>query len=242
MTRAEMHIAFDLELDKTSNLTNPSYEPEEKDFWLNSAISKFVKTRYSGFNVKKKGFEQDQKRIDDLRTLVKEKTIDSLTISSTKPNAFIADLTSLTISGVPDTDVYMFTVSEEVTITFDSNTTNDILKKSTGLRQGVTEVTANNYRSHIDNPYSEHVLHYEKAKPLRLFLGNTVELITDGNYKVTEYHIRYIAKPQVISSSVDCDLPDTVHDEIVKIAVNMALENIEQPRYQSHLNELNTIE
>ena len=38
--------------------------------FINEAVDKFWKTRYSGINFKQRGFEQDQKRTDDLRTLV----------------------------------------------------------------------------------------------------------------------------------------------------------------------------
>lgn len=40
---------------------------------LNEAIDLFWKTRYSGLNTKQEGFEQSQKRIDDLRTLIRNK-------------------------------------------------------------------------------------------------------------------------------------------------------------------------
>ena len=39
--------------------------------YINDAINRFVTTRFTGMNYKLKSFEQDQKRIDDLRTLVK---------------------------------------------------------------------------------------------------------------------------------------------------------------------------
>jgi hypothetical protein len=39
--------------------------------FINEAIDKYYKTRYSGINFKQQGFEQTQKRIDDLRTLIK---------------------------------------------------------------------------------------------------------------------------------------------------------------------------
>ena len=41
---------------------------------------------------------------------------------------------------------------------------------------------------------------------------------------------------------VTVDLPVHTHDEIVKMAANMALENIEQPRYQTHMVEVGTME
>ena len=42
--------------------------------FINEAVDKFWKTRYSGINFKQRGFEQDQKRTDDLRTLVTKYT------------------------------------------------------------------------------------------------------------------------------------------------------------------------
>ena len=65
-----MHTAVKLELDKTSALELPAFEPEEIDLWLNTAIRKFVKTRYGGNNARNQSFEETQKRIDDLRTLL----------------------------------------------------------------------------------------------------------------------------------------------------------------------------
>src|SRR5574344_270344 len=40
---------------------------------LNEAKDEFFKTRYSGVNAKTSCFEQSEKRIDDLRTLIKTK-------------------------------------------------------------------------------------------------------------------------------------------------------------------------
>lgn len=238
MTISEMHRAFKLELDKSSALELPSFEPEEIDFWLNSAIREFVKTRYSGTD-KGASFEQNIKRIEDLRTLVKEETITTpnLTVGTIKPNSYVADLNALTGDK-------WFILGEEVRISY-----NDIRTPlATSYKiQGVTQCTVDTYRSHIDDPYSEFRLHYEEAKPLRLVYQDSIELVTDGNYDITHYYIRYLNKPTTVDNvslvKVNCDLPEHTHDEIVKLAANMTLENIEQMnRYQSHTNELNKVE
>ena len=231
MIRSEMHTAFDLEIDKSSSLYTPQFEDTEKDFWLTSAIQTFSKTRYSGLNVKGESFEQTQKRIDDLRTLVVEETISSLT-SGDKPNSYFADLTTLA-------NDYWFTLGEEVTINF----TPFGGSSAQDYRFGITECTTDRYRDKIDDPYSEHVLHYNEAKPLRLFQGDDVELIGDGNYTITDYHIRYLKAPaEVNDTPTDCDLPEHTHPEIVKMAANMALENIEQERYRTHSVEVSKME
>ena len=224
-----MHLAFRLQLDKSGALELPAFEPEEIDFWLNTAIVRFVKTRFTGTD-KNLSFEEHIKRTEDLKTLIVEETLDPSEDDSNKPNAWIADLTDLTGDK-------WFILGEEVEIQYiklgDSN--------STTKRQGVTECTVDTYRSHIDDPYSEHILHYEEAKPLRLVYQDTIELMTDGNYIINHYYIRYLKRPAVVSLSGtdDCDLPEHTHDEVISIAVSMVLENIEQPRYQSQMNELN---
>lgn len=272
-----MHVAVKLECDKTSALELPAYEPEEIDYWLNNSIRKFGKTRYGGMNVKSTSFEETQKRIDDLRTLIENVTVAAVSsTASDYPNGYRWDLPS----------DYWFALAEEANITVSATTT----------RVGIVECTIDEYRQRLDDPYSEHKLHYTLAKPLRLFNGNTVELISDGNYTVDDYYLTYFKKPQevdvanVASGSIvagttygvyntdgsyvtynsinyysgstfiglsgtttytesgtstvntSCNLPEHTHDEIVKLAVSMMLENIEQPRYQTYQNEVNTIE
>jgi hypothetical protein len=232
MTITEMHRAFKLGLDKSSALELPSFEPEEIDFWLNWAIRNFVKSRFSGKQTGS-GFEQSTKRTIDLSELIEEETLPVIA-DTVKANSFIANLSDLL-------EQLWFIVGEEVTISYIKlgQTT------TTGKKQGVTQCTALNYRSHLDDPYSEHVFHYEEAKPLRLIYQRYVELITDGKYDVLDYSVRYLRKPAEVSISgtvTDCDLPEIVHDEVVELAVNMVLENIEEPRYQSHTVQLNKVE
>lgn len=231
MDITQMHLAFRLQLDKSGALELPAFEPEEIDFWLNTAITRFVKNRFIGTN-NSVSFEENLKRTEDLKSLIVEETI--VPIAGTiKPTSFIADLSGLS-------ENKWFIISEEVDIRC------TVLGQSsaTNRRQGVTQCTADTYRSHIDDPYSEHVLHYEEAKPLRLVYQDTIELITDGNYTIPYYYIRYLRKPTEVDVTVgtDCDLPEHTHDEIITIATSMVLENIEQPRYESHSNELNKIE
>lgn len=283
-----MHTAFDLELDKINSLQYPSFTVNEKDYFLNQGIRKFVKTRYSGVNYKREGFEQSQKRIDDLRTLIREVTV-PCGVSTIKPNGYV--LTNGFSNAVFTPAPYWLSLGEEVLLTLTGGST---------TRQGVTEVTSDEYRAEIDNPYSSYKLHYNVAKPLRLFYNNTIEFISDGTYVVTSAYVRYIKEPAVVNRTgvtgvtsgnispgriyiaatagtitynsvvyavgstflgvegvttfvsggggtvnfvaTDCDLPEQAHDEIVSLAVQMALENIEQPRYQSYTQNVATME
>ena len=232
MTISDMHNAFKLELDKIESLQYPSFTTNEVDYWLNRAIREFVKTRYSGINPKREGFEQSQKRIDDLRTLVREVTVPCTITDAIKPNGYV--LTDGFGNAQFSTAAYWLSLGEEVSITPTGGT---------AIRQGVTEITYDEYTYELDNPYSTYRLHYGKAKPLRLFYNNTIEFISDGTYAVNNAYIRYIKSPvEVVYSTIDCDLPENTHDEIVSLSVRLALENIEQPRHQSYSQEVSVME
>lgn len=334
MTLDELHQTFKLELDKTTALELPAFLTEEIDDWLNMAIRKFVKTRYAGVNPKREAFEQSQKRIDDLRSLVREQALVCST-ASLKPNSYEANLDDLSFiywlalgeecligynsisdstSSVASGDLIVGQIYKVITDSIVHNSVSydigDYFVASTTTYTGsggctlqsqkrtpITEATVDEYTKLIDNPYSSHILHYDDAHPLRLFYQDTVELIGDGNYGVVRYYLRYLKAPQTLNISTDVasgsiaagtlyevrnsdssyvtyngsnyyngqtflgvsgvatysesgtstvhitiDMPVHTHDEIVKLAVNMTLENIEQPRYQTHMVEVGTME
>lgn len=184
MNYNQLHTAVKIYADKTSSLELPAFEPEELDFWINSAIVKIVKTRYSGLNVKGESVEESQKRIEDLRTLIKETRISptdpSSPATSYKPNTVTAALP----------DDYWLAISEDVTLTIGS----------TDVRGSVYQITSDRYSQLVNDPYSPHILHYGEAQPLRLFNGSNVELVDDGNYTTKYYHLRYIKVPLFVTA------------------------------------------
>jgi len=68
----QMHIAIQQGVDKINSLQADMLLQEEIDIELNKAMSRFLNTKYGKNNKYGQGFENSQKRIDDLRTLVKE--------------------------------------------------------------------------------------------------------------------------------------------------------------------------
>tara|TARA_R100001443_G_scaffold111644_1_gene124572 strand:- start:231 stop:1388 length:1158 start_codon:yes stop_codon:yes gene_type:complete len=72
MNVLEMHLAIQQGVDKINSLQADMLLQEEIDLELNKAQIKFINTKYGRNNALGKGFEQSQKRIDDLRTLVTE--------------------------------------------------------------------------------------------------------------------------------------------------------------------------
>ena len=76
MTIQEMHIAVNLGVQKIASFQVDNLLPQEIDHELNVAMEKFIKQRYSPMGNKyRDGFEQSQKRIDDLRNLVVRRKI-----------------------------------------------------------------------------------------------------------------------------------------------------------------------
>ena len=67
-----MHIAIQQGVDKINSLQADMLLSEEIDVELNKSMSRFLNTKYGKNNKYGQGFENSQKRIDDLRTLVKE--------------------------------------------------------------------------------------------------------------------------------------------------------------------------
>lgn len=71
MTVNEMHIAVNLGVQKIASFQADLLLPQEIDHELNLAMMRFIKQRFNPTsNRLGKGFEQSQKRIDDLRTLL----------------------------------------------------------------------------------------------------------------------------------------------------------------------------
>lgn len=225
MTNREMQNSFEITVNRyDSNEIVPSHVIF---YWLNKSTEILIKNRYSGINAKGEAFEQSQKRVDDLRTLLTDATI-TPTNGVAKPNSYVAL--------IPND--YMFKVGDEVEIEYSALSGDTEIK-----RVGITESTNNTYSRQVNDPYSEHILHYEDAKPLRLFQDDTVELITDGNYQINFYYLRYIKHPAELTvNGPDSELPEHMHQEIVDKAVNLFLESIADQRYQSHRVELNNNE
>ena len=217
MTRDEMHRDFKILIDKADSAGAPLFLSEEIDRFLNIAQEKFVSKRAFGNNIRRTTFEEDQKRRDDLRNLIMDYSSSTFTSSANaKPNGkFVA---------LPRD--YRHAINEECAI-------------AGGKRVSVKPITYDRYNKIIDDPFNSpkgdvvYRLDYSR---------DTFELISESI--INKYYLRYLKNPAVVSNidSVSCDLAEHTHREIVRMAVLEALENTENPRYQSSKIELNEIE
>lgn len=234
----ELQEAFEIELNVLDDGLN---KPKSMDteWWLNRGLEKFWKTRYSGMNVKSTGFEQDQKRIDDLRTLVKTVSIIPTKVTNKQysidiPNDYVI-LLGDTVGIQPSDDSHnaCWEVDEDGEF---------VTKYSDTIESSIETIDRQ-----LSNSLSEHILKYCSARPLKLIQGNSVHLYTDGQYKISDYQLTYLRNPEKINIHLNpfdeyVDMPEHTHSEIVKIAAQMYIENQSNQRVNTHNAEVQEME
>lgn len=234
----ELQESFERELNQFyDGLNKPT--SADTEWWLNRGLEKFYKTRYSGINYKQKGFEQDQKRIDDLRTLVYNIPLNPTKLSNSD---YTVELPEDYVILLGDT-AYILPVDGKTIPCWDKDENGNYVLKSTDT----LEVTVETIDREKSNSLSEYRLHYCLARPLKLIRNNQIYLYTDGNYQVRIYNMTYLRKPKYIDIHEKpfdeyTDMPEHTHSEIVKLAAQMYIENQGNQRLQSHNQEVNTME
>ena len=234
----DLHEAFEIELNVLDDGLN---KPKSMDteWWLNRGLEKFWKTRYSGLNYKGISFEQDQKRIDDLRTLVK---VSELPITKVNDHQYTVELPNDYVILLGDT-AGIAPIDGVENPCWEKDANNEYVVK-TG---DTIEATVETLDRQLQNSLSEHILKYCSARPLKLVQGNKIKLYTDGQYKVSKYEITYLRRPAKIDIHSNpfaeyTDMPEHTHSEIVKIAAQMYIENQSNQRVNTHNDEVDTME
>lgn len=222
MTIREFHNNFDIEVDKTKDFEFPYILPEQKDYWLNKAQQQYIEDRAYPKDKRKPGFEQDQKRIDDLSWIVKPASLTVVTIPEGYKCALPADYYHL------------------VRHTCVTSSSTSCGNKSVGGQQTTHEFINQMLKDPFWTPDVEEPLYYIQ--------GKDIIYETKGNYILNSSKINYIKIPNemrlgtdyiVPTTNVECELNPTTHNDILNIAVSMVLENFESQRYQTNLNEVN---
>lgn len=237
---------FQIEFERRLQLMDPNLVIKDKlssdtiISFINEAIDKFYKTRYSGVNFKAQGFEQTQKRIDDLRTLIKNKKYTEGSINKSDRNSYSVELPEDYVLLLGDTAGIQPSNLNEC---WETNERGEYIIKYTDTLESTIETLDRQ----LSNSLSEHKLKYCQARPLKLIQDNNVILYTDGKYKVSEYEITYLTKPSKINSSnitntEYTDLPEHTHMEIVKMAIQIYLATKPMQHYNAYSNEIASME
>ncbi len=239
MTVTQMHQAFRFGMDKLDNVNYPNFLPEEIDLLLNQAQERFVKQRYGITNPKRTSFEETQKRTEDLKELVRHVNI--------TPTAPALDNITPNSRFVTLPNDHWFVIQERVVQVCDKCNSTPLYTETIPRLSPRPPLVVQ-----VDGMYAEvrPIQHHEvdkvlkdafKApdydKVLRLMEDGRVELIPSSVCTPTVYRLRYLKKPATISitsnPTVDCELSQHTHQEIVDEAIKIALEGIEAKRNQT---------
>ena len=234
-----MHYSFDLKTDKIDSLSNDGFNEAEKDWILNYAIDVFVKQRYGVTNNKQLGLETTQKRIDDLKSLHKKEY--EITTTLYKPNLYEANLSQITKPNTSTiTDDYWFCTRLRA----------DIKKGSCIKNTGVSTVQTDDLNTAL--LYKLYSPNFNWGKVLATF--NLSSDATDSSiflytkdFEVLKLYIDYIKKPNRVwigtydsldgslttgvDAPINCDLPDSTHEEITTLASSLAMGVISDPNF-----------
>jgi len=223
-----MHYDFKTKLNKIDSQQYRNLRIPEIDWKLNEAYELFVKMVAKPRLRNKLGFETSQRNIDDIRTIV------------------VKDYCSPVVDGVATLpDNYWHFISGDAIM--DKNNCVGF-KGTVRIRQHDDEFE----NSPFDNSS------FEWREVNGVFYEEGVKLFTDGTFTNRDFCMNYIKKLQYIhnaedfrsgsyrlpsgillSGSVDCELPEQTHREIVDIAVALASSELQNPDHQTKLQKLN---
>ena len=227
MTVLEAHIAFKIEADK--NAVNigisgcPSFLPEEIDYWLYTAYLSKIATKATGNNTLRIPFEGNVKRVADLEGLVKTDKGLSLLSESISNRLTMNNFKSSITYGDDTQDKRMYFL--EGILHFGSN-------KIATVKLISHEQATRFLETYNNKPWIE--------EPVAILEDNKLIVFIDRDLMVGPYtiDITYLAYPrkinnQDITSTLD-EIPEYMQYEVVKLAADMAIENVESPRTQTH--------
>jgi len=195
---------------------------------LNNAQDDFIKQRMFGKNFQPPAFEQNQKRVADLRSLIYSANISSVTggilgeviypLPLTSPIFlyYIDSYTSLIRSNYPVISSAKFIQNKFIEHTSIGKFTNSEIN-----------------RTHFLNP-----IIYIEGSSIYVLADRFTTISANNSLKFI-----YLRKPAVIVNSTTVpDLPVHTHEEIVDIAVNSGLQIIGDPRWQTAMaqNQIKT--
>jgi len=200
MTFGEAHERIDVVIDKHDL---PWFEPEEKDVFLELAQNEFIKTRYAEFEV-------NEKRRQDLRTLIATSTGASTTV------------------GVPADMWFVLSLKG----TFSIRSGNGTKTIETSIRPIQHDDINKTYNDPFNKPSNE--------VPSYITNASTFTIVSESSPSAwTLTYLKTARKPDGENSpSTSFELPVHTHDEILNIAIRKMLFSIDKDTYQLQLNEI----
>ena len=223
----QAQIEFQILIDKLATSQLPEFSPILIDYFLNSGSERFVNSRYGRTNVYQAGFEQIQKRTEDLKSLVVPYTGDTVADSA------LAEDSNAVVLPLPSD--YRFWVRGRAYVEREN---------CTGIWSGVKLVKQDKIEKARIDPFNKS----RPSAPLTYFEEGAIKVLKGDSFNVTRFQVVYIKNPAKVNAGtygqdrVEFDLSEHTHKEIIAMAVDIALENIESRRIQTIQNQLQKIE
>lgn len=234
MTIAELIRDFKVLVDKEDRESFPDLQPEHIKLFLDPSATRKQKQIYGRTNPKREGFEESRKRKDDLRLLVKTGT----SAAVQNPSASISSGEGLEFKVWEATfpSDYRFLLKTLAKVVYA-----DCSDEETYVEVSPKEVQQDDVYAAIIDPFNRPTV----LRPLAVTEGNLTQIYVPAGTSVPQIRLTYLRNPRSIltdpfyanENTEYQEFPSHVHDEIVREAVTLALEDLEAPRYQTSLNE-----
>ena len=216
--------------DRITNFSAKGYEESEILLFLNNAQDEFVKERVFGKNFQPPAFDDNEKRVADIRPLIQSAPI-STAVSGIYGNSIRTD----PYNSDPR---FIYLVSMDVQL---SRTNPTITQKYIPCRE-ISIIDAGRFRATEFNK-----LWFKKP----VYFGTRddgIHIIGDYYTSFYDYaRVNYVSQPWAITASsqeFDGTYADTwmslepqTHQEIVDIAVRHAMQSQQDPRWQTQIGE-----
>jgi len=238
MNITEMHLAVQQGVDKINSFQADTLLSEEIDLELNKAIDKFINLKYGKNNLYNKGFEESQKRIDDLKELVVTAELASTYDSISVNNSFVYISEDLPKN-------YRYLVKSLVTTKYERSCASlskreqqllDKVPNAVNKLGSLKIVQQDDIHTLLGDPFNT----TKKSKPLAVFENGKLYMYTNDIFIIHNLILTYIKNPSKVSLSleVNCELSEHTHQEIVDMSISSILEGISDPRYKTQQIEL----
>lgn len=237
MLLREIHYEIKFKLDKVDSLSEKNFQDWEIDWAVNEAQKVLMKQRYGLTNLYRTGFEGNQKRYDDLRTLQ------------------IKSPTNLQPAVVPvrqQGDFYEFKISDFafpyyfLTRIHGEGTKGNCTK----VIRGLDATQHDDLNDALKNPLYKPDFNWGVAL---VTFGRSDEatdsegsiyIYTDGTFSIDSIYPEYLKSPNKVwigtydsldgsntvgDPTVECDLPEHLQNEMIDLAVNELARIIEHP-------------
>ena len=237
MTKQEFLTRFYLEADKVATLSNLGYEPQEIEILATIAQEALVLERYNPLNKSKEGFEETEKRVQDLGELVTLATLTPAINSSLNfPNGQFVTLPNTQLTNPNDySNVFWLPILEYVNTKSTDNCKNN-------KRVQIKDIKHVELEQLLQDPFNRPSI--EWVFRVRIS-GLKHELITDGTFSVKNYIVRYIKKPTPINlttslTSQVSQLSDHVHQELLEKTLSLVYKSSEEQQKLTNQIQLET--